>query len=126
MGWYADNSGDRRFDSLAVWNELRDWSKYTQRLFDNSCRTHPAGKKQPNAWGLYDMHGNVWEWCQDWEGDYASGSVTDPTGPSSGADRVGRGGCWGDYSRGCRSADRGSRTPGDRDGGLGFRLARTH
>ncbi len=63
--------------------------------FDNSgSETRPAGKKKPNAWGLYDMHGNVWERVQDWWGKYPSGSVTDPEGPSSGSDRVRRGGCW--------------------------------
>ena len=69
-------------------------------------KTHRAGEKEPNAWGLYDMHGNVWEWCQDWLGDYPSGVVTDPTGPTSGSDRVLRGGGWGGSARYCRSADR--------------------
>ena len=76
-------------------------------------------------WGLYDMHGNVWGWCQDRFGDYPSGSVTDPKGPSSGSYRMGRGGSWGDGARGCRSADRGNFSPGDRVSILGFRLSRT-
>ncbi|MCE2486014.1 MAG: formylglycine-generating enzyme family protein [Desulfurellaceae bacterium] len=85
---------------------------------------HPVGQKRPNAWGLYDMHGNVQEWVQDWYGGYPHGAVTDPRGPSSGARRVDRGGSWFNSARQCRAADRGDSSPGYRNGDLGFRLAR--
>ena len=85
--------------------------------------TAPVKRFSPNAWGLYDMHGNVWEWCQDWKGDYPSGSLMDPTGPSSDSYRVFRGGGWYGVARYCRSADRGRYEPGARDDDLGFRVA---
>lgn len=88
-------------------------------------KTHPVGQKQPNAWGLYDLHGNVWEWCEDiWHDNY-NGAPTDGTawlGP--GSDRVKRGGSWCNVAVDCRSALRGNNSPGGRGHVLGFRLVR--
>ena len=97
MGWYNQNSGGR---------------------------THEVGQKEPNAWGLYDMHGNVWEWCLDWYAtDYPGGSVTNPTGPDSGSSRVLRGGGWNRRARYCRSAYRSNSDPAYRYDRCGVRLA---
>ena len=98
IAWYEDNSG---------------------------LRTHPVGQKAPNAWRLHDMLGNVWEWVGDWYGDYPGGEVTDPQGPASGSERVGRGGGWGIGARGCRASVRADVSSGARPGVLGFRLLRT-
>jgi len=96
-GWYDDNSG---------------------------YITHEVGKKPPNAWGLYDMHGNVWEWCWDWYGSYTTGAQTDPRGAVSGSDRVIRGGSWYGSGQFLRSAVRNYSGPSDRGNDLGFRLLR--
>ncbi|MEI8373597.1 MAG: formylglycine-generating enzyme family protein, partial [Planctomycetota bacterium] len=91
---------------------------------NSGSETHPIGKKKPNAFGLYDMHGNVWEWCQDGYGTYGAEAVTNPSGPTTGSLRVFRGGGWYDGARHCRSADRGWSTPGNRSSNLGFRVSR--
>ena len=87
--------------------------------------THPVARKEANEFGLFDMLGNVWEWVQDWKGEYPGDSVTDPTGPDSGSERVVRGGGWSSATRYCRAPNRGSFNPSNRSNSIGFRLLRS-
>ncbi|MBR5977471.1 MAG: formylglycine-generating enzyme family protein, partial [Verrucomicrobia bacterium] len=96
VGWYKYNSGDK---------------------------THSVGQKLPNAWGLYNMHGSVEEWCQDWAKDYPAGDATDPTGPETGTYRIVRGGGWNEDARYCRSASRDISEPDSFWPNTGFRVA---
>ena len=115
------NFADRRV--IGQWNDQVDgWAD--RNADDGHATAAPVGSYRPNAWGLYDMHGNVWEWVQDWYGDYPSGAVSDPQGPSSGVVRVARGGGWCSLARGARSANRHFDSPDYRFFILGFRLLR--
>jgi formylglycine-generating enzyme required for sulfatase activity len=100
---------------------LKDYAWYSG---NSNGSTHAVAQKIPNAWGLYDMHGNVWEWCQDLFREYPLSPVTDPQGPQSGAYHVIRGGSWCTSSWLCLSADRSWYTPGGRRPNLGFRVVR--
>lgn len=107
-------------------------SEYPENLDDvawyeknSDKKTNPVGEKRVNAWGLYDIYGNIYEWCSDWYGDYPSVSVIDPSGANSGSNRVSRGGGWGSPAASCRSARRSYDIPDTRKSNLGFRLLRT-
>ena len=104
-------------------SQLGDYAFYKK---NSDGKSHPVGQKKPNAWDLYDMHGNVWEWCEDWYNNryYSKSPTDDPVGPSAGSIRVIRGGSWACEARACRSAVRLFDTPRDRrEFDLGFRVA---
>jgi formylglycine-generating enzyme required for sulfatase activity len=111
------NSGDQ------AWLEV-DPDRVTARCNDGYARAAPVGSFLPNAWGLYDMSGNVYEWVGDWVGDYERGPVRDPTGPSSGEDRVRRGAGAGYIPPLLASSSRSARPPDWLTGTTGFRLVR--
>jgi formylglycine-generating enzyme required for sulfatase activity len=117
---YACRAGSKtRFCFGDAREGLGDYAWYNA---NSGNTTHPVGQKKPNAWGLYDMHGNVFEWCSDWYGEYAAGPAADPTGPATGSDRVLRGGCWFSNPLPCRSAGRLASGQGHRHTINGFGL----
>ena len=105
-------------------NDPQMLNHYGWFIVNSSKRSHPVGLLRPTPRGLYDMHGNLWEWCHDRFGDYANATV-DPLGAPNGLGRMFRGGCWHDDASGCRTAGRGSNQPAVRLSGIGFRLALT-
>jgi formylglycine-generating enzyme required for sulfatase activity len=105
-------------------SKLKEYANYEDTPKYGLKSTAPVGSFKPNSWGLYDMYGNVWEWCSDWYGDYGTGRQTDPKGAARGSLRVLRGGCWSYSSRHCRSAYRSWCSPLGRHSILGFRVVR--
>lgn len=123
FAWFGDNSGQNPVNSAAIYKESEgNLVKYVEELTRNKNTTHPVGQKKPNAWGLFDMHGNVWEWCSDWHGDYPSRDVIDPTGANVGKERIHRGGCFLLEAAKCRSAKRNWDDPSQAFFYVGFRV----
>ena len=116
----ALNNGTNLTSEFGKCSNLNEVGWYDK---NNEYGHNAVGQKRPNNWGLYDMHGNVSEWCRDWHAYSYTGDATDPTGPTSGSERVYRGGCWSLYASCCRSANRGGYSPDRRMSSCGFRLA---
>jgi formylglycine-generating enzyme required for sulfatase activity len=128
--WFSNNSGTKVIDMDAFLQKDKDGNpahakEYQTTLQANGCRPHSVCGKQPNAWGLYDMHGNVWEWCEDWFAPYGSEDIlSDPVGPASGELRVYRGASF--YDNWGTSAWRSGYHPTSSNYNFGFRVARTY
>jgi formylglycine-generating enzyme required for sulfatase activity len=121
IAWYAGDSGPRPVDGGALYQA--DPKNYENDLIAKGNQTHVVGRKQPNAWKLYDMQGDVWEWTADWydKGYFAHSALRDPTGPAHGVERAVRGGAWDDDARNNRVSNRLSLKPSSRNFYTGFR-----
>lgn len=121
---FNNNRNQSSMDQDPAMDEVgRYWYNQNDGKGGYSSGHTKVGSYAPNAWGLYDMHGNVSEWCLDWYGDYETGAVLDPVGPTSGSCRVRRGGSFDSYAQGCRSSYRWGQLPGSHAYNEGFRLS---
>ena len=118
IAWYGGNSS---VDYKGAGWKTEDWKE--MQYPGGRAGPHKVKGKKANAYGLYDMLGNVYEWCRDWYGSYPEGAVTNPTGLATGSRRVNRGGSWYNGARYCRSSNRSSNGPSGRNFILGFRVA---
>ncbi|MGC2110859.1 MAG: SUMF1/EgtB/PvdO family nonheme iron enzyme, partial [Candidatus Korobacteraceae bacterium] len=125
IAWYADNSGRQPIKAAELRSSPGGNGKYEELLAKNGNFTHAVGQKQPNAWQLYDMLGNVFQWTADWysPGYYQSSSGQDPTGPQTGEKKVLRGGSWANIPGEVRVSSRTAIAPEGQFTGIGFRCA---